>query len=105
MCSNLSPLTKVNNFSLACTNETLVNKICDIIGKKLQLPNENKPPFSNMDLINNFNRINITQTDAHIEISCVTHVDQLAASHGQKEDEQIKELSKTTVPFNAKNLN
>ena len=34
-----------------------MDRIYDMIGQKLQLPNEDKPPFTKMGLINDFNGI------------------------------------------------
>jgi len=97
-------LHQVDDFALACTNKALANKIYDTIGKKLQLPNEDKPPFSKMGLINNFNGINVTQTDLYIKISCATYINRLVTTHGWKEDKRIKEISKTIALLNTEAL-
>ena len=68
-------LRQVGDFALACTNKAIADKMCDIIGEKLQLPNEDERPFARMGLTHNFNGINASQTNAHIELSCATHVD------------------------------
>ena len=86
-------LRQVDNFAPACTNKALANKIYDTIGKKLQLPNEDKPPFSKMGLIKDFNGINVIQADSYIKISCATYIDRLVTTHGWKEDKRIKEIS------------
>jgi len=97
-------LRQVDDFSLACTNEALANRIYDIIGSKLQLPNEDKPPFAKMGLINDFNGIDVAQTDSHIEISCGSHIDRLATTHGWKEDRKLKADAKTIAPLNTEAL-
>ena len=76
----------------------------NIIDKKLQLPNKDKPPFAKMGFTHDFNGINALQTDTHVELSCATRVDWLVTSHGWKEDKQIKEVAKTTAPLNAEAL-
>ena len=63
-------LWQVDNFTLACTNQQLADRIYDTIGQQLQLPNEDKPLFAKMELINTFNRIDVLQTDSYIKISC-----------------------------------
>ena len=68
-------LRQVNNFALVCTNQALADKIFDIIGKKLQLPKEDKPPFAKMGLIHDFNGMDVLQTDSYIKISCATYID------------------------------
>ena len=97
-------LRQVDDFALACTNEALANKIYDIIGKKLQLPKEDKPPFAKMGLINDFNGIDIAQTDMYIKISCETYIDRLVTTHGWKEDKRVKDVAKTIAPLNTEAL-
>ena len=97
-------LRQVDDFALACTNEALANSIYDTIGKKLQLPKEDKPPFSKMGLITDFNGIDVTQTDSYIKISCATYIDRLVTTHGWKEDKRIKEISKTIAPLSTEAL-
>ena len=85
-------LCQVDNFALACTNQALADKIYDAIGQKLQLPNEDKPPFAKMGLINDFNGIDVLQTDAYIKISCATYIHCLVSTHGWKEDKRINRI-------------
>ena len=61
-------LCQADDFAPACTNEATAVKMHDITGKKLQLPNEDKPPFAKMGLMNDFNGIDASQTGAHIEL-------------------------------------
>ena len=58
-------LQQVDKFVLACTNQELADRIYDTIRHKLQLPNEDKPPFAKMGLINNFNEIDVSQSDLY----------------------------------------
>ena len=97
-------LRQVDDFALECTNQALADKIYDTIGQKLQLPNEDKPPFAKMGLINNFNGIDVLQTDRCIKISCMTYVDHLVTTHGWKEDKRIKAISKTKAPISTEAL-
>ena len=58
-----------------------------------------------MGLINDFNRIDVLQTDLSIKISCAKYIDQLITSHGWKEDKHPKQgLSKTITPISTKAL-
>ena len=66
-------LRQVDNFALACTNQALADKIYDTIGQKLQLQNEDKPPFAKMGLINNLNGIDVLHTQIGILKSPVRH--------------------------------
>ena len=90
----------MDDFALACTNEALADTICDIIGKKLQLPNEEKPLFLKKGSMSNFNGINVSQTDTCVELSCAAHINWLVTGHGWKEDKQIKDIAKTLPPLN-----
>ena len=38
-------LRQVDNFAVACPNEDLAKRLCNQIGKALQLPSEDAPPF------------------------------------------------------------
>ena len=82
----------------------MADRIYDIIRQKLQLPNEDKPPFAKIGLINNFNEIDISQTNSYIKISCATYIDWLVRTHGWKEDKGIKIISKTIAPITTKAL-
>ena len=97
-------LRQVDDFALACASKALADKTCDITGAELQLPKEDKPPFSKMGLTNDFNGTDIQQTDSHIKLSCRTCTDQLVTSHGWKEEKQIKDVSETIAPLNTKAL-
>ena len=57
-----------------------------------------------MGLINNFNGIDISQTNLYIKISCATYIDQLVTTHGWKEYKQVKAISKTIAPIITKAL-
>ena len=57
-----------------------------------------------MGLINDFNGIDVHQTDSYIKISCATYIDRLVTTHGWKEDKQLKDISKTIAPLNTEVL-
>ena len=98
-------LHHIDDFALACTNQELADRIYKIIGQKSLLPNEDKPPpFAKMGLINDFNGIDVLQTDLYIKISCATYINQLFTTHGWKEDKRVKMLLKTIAPISTKTL-
>ena len=67
-------LRQVDDFVLACTNEDTADETHDVIGKKLQLPNEDKPLFAKLGLIADFNGIDVSQNRrTHQAVLCHTH--------------------------------
>ena len=89
----------MDDFALACTNQLIADKIFDIIGRKLQLPKEDKPPFAKLGLINDFNGIDVSQTSTYIQISCATYIERLMQTHGWTEDRKMKDISKSIAPL------
>ena len=57
-----------------------------------------------MGLINDFNGIDIAQTNSYIKISCATYIDRLVTSHGWQEDRKLKCDAKTIAPLNTEAL-
>ena len=53
----------------------------DIIGRKLQLPLEEEPPFEYFGLIKDFNGIDVNQTKEYIQINCSDYIDRVLTSH------------------------
>ena len=79
---NIYLLRQVDDFAIACKDESTAKEIYAIIGSKLKLPNEPKDPFAYLGLIKDFNGINITQTRAYIKLSCHNYIDRIMTSHG-----------------------
>jgi len=75
-------LRQVDDFALACPNEQLAKKIYDIIGKKLQLQHESKPPFDYFGLLRAYNGVTITQSREHITVDCASYIDRVLRTHG-----------------------
>jgi len=75
-------LRQVDDFALACKDESTAKAIYNAIGKKLKLPNESDIPFSYLGLIEDFNGIDIEQSKTHVRISCQNYIDRLLISHG-----------------------
>lgn len=74
-------LRQVDNFAMACTNQMLANRNHDIMEEKLQLPKEDKVPFAKLGLIDDFNGIDIAQTDSYIQLLYQTYINRLITSH------------------------
>ena len=75
-------LRQVDDFALACKDEETAVNIYDQIGKALQTESETSPPFAYLGLINDFNGVDISQTNEYIEISCKNYIDRVLRSHG-----------------------
>jgi len=54
-------LCQVDDFAVACPNEDLGKRLHDQIGKALQLPSEDTPPFKYLGLIKDFNGLDVAQ--------------------------------------------
>ena len=67
-------IRQVDDFSIACDNESTAKEIYNIIGSKLRLPKEDKDPFAYLGLITDFNGIDVTQNKTHIKLSCSNYI-------------------------------
>ena len=56
-------------------DENIAKEIFTIIGSKLQLENEDEPPFANLGPTVDFNGVDIEQSKTHIMISCGNYID------------------------------
>jgi len=75
-------LRQVDNFAVACPDEDIAKRLHDQIGKALQLPSENAPPFKCLGLVNDFNGLDIAQCSDAIKLSCEKHIDRVLTAHG-----------------------
>ncbi|KAG7358173.1 reverse transcriptase RNA-dependent DNA polymerase [Nitzschia inconspicua] len=75
-------LRQVDDFSIACDDESIAIEIYYIIGRELQLPGEDKPPFKYFGLQTDYNGLDIEQTSTHIAISCSTYISRFLTTHG-----------------------
>jgi hypothetical protein len=75
-------LRQVEDFALACTEESISDKLYDIIVEKLKLPGEDTVPFAKMGLLDDFNGIDVQQKDEYTELSCGNYIDRIMRSHG-----------------------
>jgi len=75
-------LRQVDNFAVACPNEDLANRLYAQIGKALQLPSEDTPPFKYLSLIKDFNGLDVAQYSDAIKLSCEKYTDHVLTAHG-----------------------
>ena len=74
-------LRQVDDLMIQTDNEDIAKEIFKIIGLKLQLKDENKPPFAYLGLTTDFNGVDIEQNKTHIMISCKNYIDHLVRAH------------------------
>jgi len=70
-------LHQVDDFAVACPNEDLAKRLYDQIGKALQLPSEDTPPFKYLGLIKDFNGLDVAQYSDAIKLSCEKYIDRV----------------------------
>ena len=79
-------LRQVNDFTLACYNESATNDIYDKIGDALQLPSESDKSFYHLGLIMDVNVIDIDQSCDYIQIYCTNYIEIVMISHYLNEE-------------------
>ena len=92
-------LRQVDDFSLSCPNEALARKIYDIIGRRLQLEHETKPPFAYFGLLTEYNGVSITQTREHIAIDCSQYIQRVLRTHNWTEESPNEQTRVKNVPM------
>ena len=75
-------LRQVDDFSLASPDEDIAKAIYDIIGQRLMLPGEDKPPFAYMGLVNDYNGVQVEQSSHFVSISEGKYIDRVLKTHG-----------------------
>jgi len=63
-------LRQVDDFAVACPAEDIAKRLHAQIGKALQLPSEDVPPFKHLGLIKDFNGLDVAQCSDAIKLSC-----------------------------------
>jgi len=95
-------LRQVDDFAVACPNEAIVKRLYDQIGKALQLPSENTPPFKYLGLLNDFNGLDIVQHSDTIKLSCEKFIDRVLTTHGWlKPSPPLPSKPSAPLPVNA----
>ena len=74
-------LRQLDDFALSCNSETVANEIVGIIVKKLQLPNEDNPPFEVFGLVKDFDGVLLEQRHGYIKIHYSCYIDRLLRTH------------------------
>ena len=72
-------LRQVDNFSVACTNESICKQIINDIGKHLTVP------LHLLDRTTKFNGVDVLQTQNYIKISCQSYLDKVLDNHKWQE--------------------
>ena len=91
-------LRQVDNFSLVCKHESTAIAIYGDIRKALQLPKEDKPPFTYLGLMDNFNGIGVELAQQYIQISCSNYIDRIMTSNGWSSEKSMLPASKPIYP-------
>jgi len=97
-------LRQVDDFALACNDESTAKAIYAEIGSRLKLPKEDKAPFTYLGLVQDFNGIDIEQTRDYIQISCPNYIDRVMRSHGWTTEKTMKPTSKPMAPLSTKSI-
>lgn len=100
-------LRQVDDFALAAPTETIAQQIFAKIGKILQLPSEDKPPFSYLGPLNDFNSVDVDQYNDCIVVHCSSYIDRLLHSHGwdaPSSDEADPDLAVNCLPLAADSI-
>jgi len=75
-------LRQVDDFAVACPTEDIAKCLHAQIGKALQLPSEDTPPFKHLGLIKDFNGLDVAQHSDAIKLSCDKCIDRVLTTHG-----------------------
>ena len=94
-------LRQVDDFALACPNEDLARRIYALIGSKLQLPSETKPPFKYLGLVDEFNGVSVTQTRTSVTLSCPSYIRRVLRAHGWSTPDHKNTETDTISPIPA----
>ena len=93
-------LRQVDDFALACPDESFAAEIYEIIGQKLTLPGEKKAPFSNLGLLDDFNGVSIEQSATNIALQADGYIDRVLMTHGwQNPTSKERPAGNRSVPF------
>ena len=92
---------------IACTKEKIASDITNIIGTKVRFKSEEKRgelPIQFLGLFDDYNGVDINQTDSFIEMSAKRYFERFLASHGwdvssDKVDEAFQDCMKSSKPL------
>jgi hypothetical protein len=89
-------LRQVDDFMLGCTDERIARNIYDIIRTKIRFKTEEEEdivPFEWLDIVEDYNGVDIRQTDIYSEMNCAGYINCLLKTHGW-----VTESSKSKNP-------
>ena len=97
-------LRQVDNFMIACTKEKIASDITNIIGTKVRFKSKEKRgelPIQFLGLVDDYNGVDINQTDSYIKMSAKRYLERFLASHGwgissDKVDEAFQDCMKSS---------
>ena len=75
-------LQQVDDFAIASKDEATAKAIFDCLTSLLQLPSEDKVPFKYLGLLDDYNGVNVIQSQNHIELTCEKYICRVLISHG-----------------------
>jgi Reverse transcriptase (RNA-dependent DNA polymerase) len=92
---------QVDDFSVACDDPKIAEKIFDMIGITLKLPSETSIPFAKQGIISKYNGIDVLQSRDYVKLSCESYIDKLLVAHGWEVPRRTDEctLSKHFEPL------
>ena len=67
-------LCQVDDFALASPDESIAKAIYDVIGNRLTLPGEDKPPFAYIGLVDDYNGVQVEQSSTLVSISAAKYI-------------------------------
>jgi hypothetical protein len=67
-------LRQVDDFIIATHGPKIAARIYSKIGRRLQLPGKDSPPFEQLGLVKAFNGVDILQTRDYINVSCPLYI-------------------------------
>ena len=93
-------LQQVDDFALACKDETTAKEIYSLIGERLQTDDEEEPPFNYFGLLEDFNGVDVHQYKDCIQISCPEYIERIVTSHEWNDKPEFKtEPTRPTAPL------
>ena len=96
-------LRQVDDFAIACSDESIAKSIYDYIGKQLQLPTETTPPFQYLGLMDDYNGIDVKQTATSITLTCSSYISRLLTSHKWSTPSATPSTNPSPLPTDAIN--
>jgi hypothetical protein len=77
-------LRQVDDFMLGCTYESIARNIYNIIGTKIRFKTEEEEdivPLEWLGIVEEYNGVDIKQTDIYIEMNCTGYINRLLKTH------------------------